>query len=218
MRRQPVGSAFHPDLPERGLLAGIERPERRPAEMGEDQAPDAAASGGHRHRAHRGVAADPAGEPDGTVPAGRVREHERRAGRPGRKAQELGRPDDPVPPGGDQVAVRRMRRVDDPPRDDVELAPAVGSDPGIQPPRGGEASDRSDQLRPRIGHEPGVQSPLGLRARAPVQHDPVTAVLDQQACRGMLGGGHGPDAEQRDAHEGRRPARSPPAGLARSCR
>lgn len=218
MRRQPVGAAFHPDLPERGLLAGVERPERRPAEMGEDQAPDTAASSRRRHRAHRGVAANPAGEPDGTIPTGRVREHERRAGRPRRKAQELGRPDDPVLPGGDQVAVRRMRRVDDSPRDDVKLAPAVGGDPGLEPPRGGEASDGSDQLGPRVSHEPGIQAPLGRRARAPVQHDPVAAVLDQQTCRGMPGGGHGPDAEQRDAHERRRPARSPPAGLAGSRR
>jgi hypothetical protein len=43
VRPEPVGAAFHADLPERGLLAGVERSERRPAEMGEHQAPDAAA-------------------------------------------------------------------------------------------------------------------------------------------------------------------------------
>lgn len=213
-RAGPVRAAFDPDLPERRLLAGVERPERRPTEMREDQAPDTLASGRHGDRAHRGVAADPAGEPDGAVPAGRVHERERCAGRPGRKPQKLGRPDDPVPPGGDQVAARRMRRVDHPPRDDVKLAPAVGGDPGLEPPRGGEAPDRSDQLCPRVGHEPRIQSPFGLRARAPVQHDPATAVLDQQTRRGVTGRGHGPDAKQRDSHGGRRRARSLPAGLA----
>jgi hypothetical protein len=93
-----------------------------------------------------------------------------------------------------------MRRVNDPPRDDPELLPAIRPDPGREPPRGGEASDRTDQLGLLVGHEPGIQPPLGLRARPPVQHDPVAAMLDQQARRCMTGGGHGPDAEQCDPH------------------
>src|SRR5262249_30238840 len=86
--------------------------------------------------------------------------------------------------------------------EDAKPATPVGSDPGRQPPRRGDPSDRPDQLGPGVGHEPSIQSPPGYRSRSPVQHDALAAVLHQQTGRGVTGGGHGPDAEERDLYDG----------------
>jgi hypothetical protein len=95
--------------------------------VGEDEPLHAAPPRLARDVESRGVTALSATESNRTRPARGLREHEIRARGPGGEAPELGRPYRDAPSGADAVPKRRMVRVHDGARLDLEvLAPKRG--------------------------------------------------------------------------------------------
>ncbi len=100
------------ELAERGILAAVDGLDRRPADVGEHQALDVVGVGGLRHGQRVQVAAHAAGESDRPVLGRCLREHQVGPGRPGREFEELRSPGDCAARRSDQIAARRVVRVD----------------------------------------------------------------------------------------------------------
>ena len=176
---------IHRDGSERRPEAAIERSQRRPAEMREDEPLDAAALRRPRDRLDIEVATDTAHEVDRVIPRRRLREHEVRAPRPARELAKLRSPYDRPPRRLDPVAARRMTGVGDRVSGDAQAAPAERPRVDAETSCSSEPTERGDELALRVGHEPGVEPARWHRAGPTIDHDAHATVRHQETRRGI---------------------------------
>jgi hypothetical protein len=72
--------------------------------------------------------------------------------------------------------------------------------PGHEPPPGGRAPDRRDELGALVGHQPGVQPAARLGARSAIDHDAQAGMEDEQPGRRVARRVHRADAERHEPH------------------
>jgi acyl carrier protein len=176
LRRPPatriVASAVRSELAERRALPFVDRPDRRSADVSEDQPSNVPPARMMGHIEGGRMSPDAAGEEDRALPSRGVGEHQIGASRPRGEQEELRRPHDPPSLDGDHVAEGYSRRVHDRKGPDVDTPLLEPSHDRLGPASASQRADPAHEFGSGVCDEPRT------RAVSDVAPDVDTDLID----------------------------------------
>jgi hypothetical protein len=195
-RLDVVGPSLDSKLSKGEHLLGVHRPDRWPANVGKDQSPHFVLLRLAGDVENATVATGSARETNRAIPTRGFRKHQVGSFGPSGESEKLGRPDHLFLSDAQQIAKRRMRRVNGWVGMKRQTVGGIGRHMRRGAASFGQFPDITDEFTLLVSNQPGVERALNDGPGAAIKHDAAFRELDQETRRAVSWGIHRSDPQE----------------------